>query len=65
MYLNDLPQPIRAFLEATQKRDSAALLSALTDDAVLVDMGKERRAGDLLTQLIIIPSKGSEERHDY
>ena len=33
MYLNDLPKPIRAFLDATQKRDSAALLSAFTDDA--------------------------------
>jgi ketosteroid isomerase-like protein len=39
MYLNDLPKPIRAFLDATQNRDSTALLSAFTDDAVLVDMG--------------------------
>ena len=47
MYLNDLPKPIRTFLDATQKRDSAALLSAFTDDAVLVDMGKEHRGAEI------------------
>jgi ketosteroid isomerase-like protein len=47
MYLNDLPKPVRAFLDATQKRDSAALLSAFTDDAVLVDTGKEHRGAEI------------------
>jgi hypothetical protein len=49
------------FLDATQKRDSAALLSALT----LTLRFYFSVAGDLLTQLIIIPSKGSKESHDY
>ena len=47
MYLNDLPKPIQAFLDATQRRDSAALLAAFTRDAVLVDMGKEHRGAEI------------------
>jgi ketosteroid isomerase-like protein len=47
MYLNDLPKPIQAFLDATQKRDPTALLSAFTDEAVLVDTGKEHRGAEI------------------
>jgi hypothetical protein len=44
MSLSALPQPIKAFLQATASRDRAALLASYADDAVLIDMGEEHRA---------------------
>ena len=43
MSLSTLPQPIKAFLQATASRDRAALLASFANDAVLIDMGKEHR----------------------
>ncbi len=47
MFLSDLPKPIKAFLDATEARDSRALLATLASDAVLTDMGEEHR-GDAI-----------------
>ena len=40
MSLSALPQPIKAFLQATASRDRAALLSSFADDAILIDAGE-------------------------
>jgi ketosteroid isomerase-like protein len=47
MSLSTLPQPIKAFLQATASRDRAAVLSSFADDAVLIDMGKEHRGEEI------------------
>ena len=47
MSLSTLPQPIKAFLQATASRDRAGLLSSFADDAVLIDMGKEHRGEEI------------------
>ena len=47
MVLSDLPAPLKAFLRATEQRDSEALLSLFTPDAVLTDEGRERRGDEL------------------
>jgi ketosteroid isomerase-like protein len=39
----ELPQALEDFLAATARRDSAALLAAFADDAVLTDMGETLR----------------------
>ena len=43
MSFANLPHPIATFLQAAQKRDTAALLTTFADDAVLVDRGVEHR----------------------
>ena len=47
MSLSALPQPIKAFLQATASRDRAALLASFADDAVLIDMGEEHRGDEI------------------
>ena len=47
MSFSTLPQPIKAFLQATASRDRAALLASFANDAVLVDMGKEHRGDEI------------------
>lgn len=47
MSLSTLPQPIKAFLQATASRDRAGVLSSFADDAVLIDMGKEHRGEEI------------------
>ena len=47
MSLSTLPQPIKAFLQATASRDRAAVLLSFADDAVLIDMGKEHRGEEI------------------
>ena len=47
MSLSALPQPIKAFLQATASRDRAALLSSFADDAILIDAGKEHRGDEI------------------
>ena len=47
MSLSTLPQPIKAFLQATANRDRAGVLSSFADDAVLIDMGKEHRGKEI------------------
>ena len=47
MSLSALPQPIKAFLQATASRDRAALLASYADDAVLIDMGEEHRGDEI------------------
>ena len=37
----DVPAPIRAFVDATNAGDSAAFVAAFTEDAFLSDWGKE------------------------
>src|ERR1700731_4260348 len=44
---SNLPQPIAAFLKAMKELDRKALLATFTEDAVLTEMGKERRGGAL------------------
>jgi hypothetical protein len=43
----NLPQPVAAFIAATQKRDSETLLATFSEDAVLADMGKTHRGDDI------------------
>lgn len=38
--MTQVPAPIQAFIDATNKGDHAAFLSAFTDDAVLTDWGR-------------------------
>ena len=47
MSLSALPQPIKAFLQATASRDRAALLASFSVDAVLIDMGGEHRRDEI------------------
>ena len=47
MSLSTLPQPIKAFLQATASRDRAALLASFADDALLIDMGKEHHGDEI------------------
>ena len=47
MSLSTLPQPIKAFLQATASRDRAGVLSSFADDAVLIDMGKDHRGEEI------------------
>jgi hypothetical protein len=47
MSLSTLPQPIKAFLQATAIRDRAALLASFANDAVLIDMGEEHRGEEI------------------
>ena len=47
MSLSTLPQPIKAFLQATASRDRAALLASFANDAVLIDMGEEHRGEEI------------------
>lgn len=42
----DVPAPIRAFVDATNAGDSAAFVAAFTEDAFLSDWGKEFRGHD-------------------
>ncbi|MFI6265388.1 nuclear transport factor 2 family protein [Micromonospora sp. NPDC051006] len=46
MTTTDLPPAIRAFIEATNRGDSAAFVEAFTDDAYLNDWGREFRGRD-------------------
>src|ERR1700730_5231592 len=70
MSLSTLPQPIKAFLQATASRDRAALLAAFANDAVLVDMGKEHRGDEIprwmdslyLGSNVRVPPLHTEER---
>jgi len=47
MSVSNLPQPIKAFLQATAVRDRSALLASFADDAVLIDMGEEHRGEEI------------------
>jgi ketosteroid isomerase-like protein len=47
MSFSTLPQPIKAFLQATASRDRAALLASFADDALLIDIGKEHRGDEI------------------
>jgi hypothetical protein len=47
MSLSTLPQPIKAFLQATASRDRAALIASFANDAVLIDMGEEHRGEEI------------------
>jgi hypothetical protein len=49
MSLANLPSPIAAFVTATNARDTAALCATLSDNAVLVDQGREYR-GEAITE---------------
>jgi hypothetical protein len=42
-----LPTPVAAFIAATNSLDSEALLATFADDAVLADMGKNHRGGEI------------------
>jgi ketosteroid isomerase-like protein len=47
MFLTDMPAPLKSFLRATEQHDSKALLSLFTQDAKLVDEGRERSGDEL------------------
>src|ERR1700747_2483611 len=47
MFLSDMPAPLKAFLKAAEQRDSKALLSLFTKDAVLTDEGRDHSGDDL------------------
>lgn len=47
MVLSDMPAPLKAFLLATQQRDSNQLLSLFATDAVLIDSNREYRGDEL------------------
>jgi len=47
MFFSDMPAPLKAFLKAAEQRDSKALLSLFTKDAVLTDEGRDHSGDDL------------------
>lgn len=46
MTTSDIPTPIQAFIDATNRADSDAFVAAFTDDAYLNDWGREFRGRD-------------------
>ena len=41
--IKELNEPIKAFIQATNKHDTGELLAALTDDALISDEGQSHR----------------------
>ena len=47
MFLSEIPTPLKAFLNATERGDTDALFATLADDAVLTDMGRDHSGEEL------------------